>query len=118
MNAAPRRKRRHRTAEGDDGLTAPQREVLLLVATHLLREGRPPTMKWLMLQTGILGLNGITFHLRVLARKGAIDRDFKRANAIRLCGCTLRLECDVSAAGRRLARLLGHDEGFEQGGGI
>lgn len=100
-----------------DGLTAAQREVLLLIVRRIVENGRPPTFRWLMEQTGILSPNGMRWHLDALTRKGVIERDFTRPCGVRLVGCTLRLDCDDSPAGLRLRRLLGCDT-YEQGGGI
>ncbi len=121
MIAEPRPPR-PRSAVLPDGLTQHQSEILLLIVRHLTSEGRPPTFRWLMEQTGVRAINGMTSHLTALVRKGWITRDHTRSAGIRLRGCALRLECDGSPAGRRLARLLGRDsrspEEFAEGGGI
>lgn len=103
------------------GLTPRQVEVVRLIAAHLRERGRPPTMRWLADRLGVRFPNGVRCHLWALQKLGVVRVQHGTAGVC-LCGLGLRLECDGTPAGRRLAGLLGRaardDDTFEQGGGI
>lgn len=92
-------------------LTERQAEVVRWIAHHLEKHRRPPTLRWLMDQTGIRSLNGITYHLERLAAKGWLTRAAKAACAV-LTGARLRptgrpaLEILDTPAGWALADVL------------
>lgn len=88
------------------GLTARQREALVRVIRHLLEKQCFPSLSDLEPLMGMASKSGSLIHLNALARKGWIEREERSARGIRLRGCRLRLVCDDSAEGRRLAALL------------
>lgn len=66
-----------------DGLTKRQREVLDMIAGHIRREGRPPSIPEIADHFGMSSPNGVAKHLAALESKGAIIRGHG-ARAIRL----------------------------------
>jgi len=65
------------------GLTRRQREVLEMIAGHVRREGRPPTISEIASHFGMKSPNGVAKHLAALEAKGAIERGHG-ARAIKL----------------------------------
>lgn len=66
-----------------DGLTKRQREVLDMIAGHIGREGRPPSIPEIAAYFGMKSPNGAAKHLAALEAKGAIIRGHG-ARSIRL----------------------------------
>lgn len=61
-----------------------QREVLAAIDDFLRREGMPPTLRELGDALGIRSNNGVWDHLRLLARKGLVERVPLRSRGLRL----------------------------------
>jgi len=66
-----------------DGLTKRQKEVLDMIAGHIRREGRPPSIPEIAAHFGMKSPNGVAKHLAALEAKGAIIRGHG-ARSIRL----------------------------------
>ena len=67
-------------------LSPRQRAVLAAIRASLDTRGYPPTMRELGAELGIASTNGVSDHLRALARKGVLQFDRARARGIRLTG--------------------------------
>lgn len=66
------------------GLTARQREVLVLIVRRLRSTGIPPTIREIGIALSIRTANGVVCHIRALSRKGMIlaSRDNSARNLI------------------------------------
>lgn len=84
-------------------LTPRQQQILDLIRRHTREHGYPPTVRWIGEQTGIKSPNGVTCHLKALARKGCITHEPKTARGIAIPG---ESPMDVL---RRVARDIGFD---------
>lgn len=91
----------------DDLPTPRQREVLRAVYGHLLAEGVPPTVLWLVRRFGYRSTNSIVVHLKALRGKGYLDWLPETSRGLRLSGVAVRVEITDDAAGARLRRALG-----------
>jgi len=67
-----------------EGLTDRQAQILTLIHQHLASHGRPPTRAEIAAALGFRSANAAEEHLRVLARKGAIELIPGAARGIRL----------------------------------
>jgi SOS-response transcriptional repressor LexA len=78
-------------------LTGQQKMVLRTICRHLMENLVPPTLRELMRSTGIASPNGITCHLRALAKKRYIawrSADESRARDIFPAGMKMKkIEC-------------------------
>ena len=63
-------------------VTPRQRQVLGFVAESLRARGGPPTLRELGEALGISSTNGVNDHLRFLAKKGCITREFGKSRAL------------------------------------
>lgn len=65
-------------------LTSRQQRVYDAIITHVQTERRMPSVRELGTRLGISSPNGVSCHLRALAKKGIIEREFHKARSIRL----------------------------------
>lgn len=100
-----------------DGLTRRQRQVVRAVYRHQCDTGGPPTIRQLRAALGIASPNGVVPPasrvpgLKALARKGWLDVDESAWRGVRLRGLAWRPEFLDTAAGERLRRAVGEEDG-------
>ncbi len=77
--------------------TARQSEILAAVVRHMATHGgQVPTIEWLCGELEIKSKNGVSNHLKVLAKKGLIsEAERSQARSFRVCGLAEHLEAAV-----------------------
>jgi SOS-response transcriptional repressor LexA len=87
------KKKKERTPGSELPLTDRQREFLATIEALTAENKRPPTVREIGAALGIKSPNGVTGHLRLLEKKGYIERSRKsrsikllRSNTCPCCG--------------------------------
>jgi SOS-response transcriptional repressor LexA len=75
----------HATQSGD-ALTARQQEMLDCIRCHIRDRGYPPSVREIAAAMGIHSPNGVLYTIKVLVRKGRIEREGNRSRSLKVVG--------------------------------
>lgn len=69
---------------GRDTLTDRQREIVKVISAFWLAHGYAPTLRELCALTGIRSTNGVSDHLRLIAKKGFVSWERLKVRTLRV----------------------------------